>query len=170
VPAPAGEGWNAVIPIDGHAAVAARSEPARQVWVGVHSDELARTAEFVILWSNIFDYVGERRSTYAAKMPAALSGQWKEELAVDAPAGTNAGLWPGIYRGPEGQLVAVNAPDVEITAPKPGDWAGKIRALASSRPQLAGRQALAGPLLISAIVMLVLAMAFWARAGSVRRT
>jgi hypothetical protein len=50
--------WTTLVSVGGRPALLARESPARQVYVGIHSQSLASAPEFVYLWTNIFDWVG----------------------------------------------------------------------------------------------------------------
>ncbi|HEV8290939.1 MAG TPA: hypothetical protein VGP94_03415, partial [Tepidisphaeraceae bacterium] len=64
---PAGDGWKSLVGVGGKAAIAVREAPARQVWMGLKTQPIANTPEFVILWSNIFDWVGEGGEEFVAQ-------------------------------------------------------------------------------------------------------
>ena len=50
--------WTTLMSIAGRPALLIREAPARQVYVGLHSQSLSRTPEFVYLWTNIFNWAG----------------------------------------------------------------------------------------------------------------
>ena len=50
--------WTTLIAIGGKPALLVREAPARQVYVGFHSEALGRAPEFVYLWTNILDWTG----------------------------------------------------------------------------------------------------------------
>jgi hypothetical protein len=54
---PPGVGWRAVVSICDRAAVAVREAPQRQVWIGFDASDFARTPDFVIFWTNVFDWL-----------------------------------------------------------------------------------------------------------------
>jgi hypothetical protein len=57
---PPGQGWRALVTIADHPAVAVRESPRRQVWVGLDAPDFPRTADFVIFWTNVFDWLATR--------------------------------------------------------------------------------------------------------------
>jgi hypothetical protein len=61
LPAP-GLDWQTILSINDHPAVAIRESPARQVWVGFASDVWPRSSDFVIFWTNVFDWIGQVQS------------------------------------------------------------------------------------------------------------
>ena len=122
-------GWTPVVTLDGRVAVAVRDDPARQVWVGIGSDEWPRSAEYVVFWANVFDWLGGGDVRYVSHPVGRLGGGWVAlELAGSARPATRPitpvepGLWPGLYRRTEdGALRAVNAGDVRFPDPPAGD-------------------------------------------------
>jgi hypothetical protein len=71
---PPGE-WQTIVSAGGMAAVAVREEPVKEVWVGFDSAEFAHQADFVIFWSNVFDWLGDGGDGYqtaAATAPATM--------------------------------------------------------------------------------------------------
>jgi hypothetical protein len=81
---PAGEGWRAVVTIGDHPAVAVRESPRRQVWIGLDAPEFLRTPDFVIFWTNVFDWLAAREESSGAGGGAAT---WVS--AVVAPIDTS---------------------------------------------------------------------------------
>jgi len=161
---PAGE-WTVVVAVGGRPAVAVREAPARQVWVGVDSDEWARTPEYVVFWANVFDWLGGGQTRYVGHAPARLEGRWTPvELAGGVqPAGGEAGLWPGLYRREgDGALRAVNAGDVRFPEVPPGDWRPQLERVLAERPR-SGARPLAPAVLLAALACATLAAALWRR-------
>jgi hypothetical protein len=62
-PIPPGN-WQTVVSVAGVAVVAVRSEPFRQVWIGFDSPDFASRPDFVVFWSNIFNWLGDGEPTY----------------------------------------------------------------------------------------------------------
>ena len=99
---PEGGGWEVLVRVGEKAVLAVKNAPVRQVWVGVATQKMASAAEFVILWSNIFDWVGEGGEEFVGRTTGDLGSEWK---AVEPlPAGLKAGWWPGIYRRGDGAI------------------------------------------------------------------
>jgi hypothetical protein len=71
---PAGD-WQPIVSAAGIVAVAYREQPFKEVWVGFSSDEFSHQADFVIFWSNVFDWLGDGGEDYqaAAAVPVAVS-------------------------------------------------------------------------------------------------
>jgi hypothetical protein len=68
---PSGD-WQPIVSSAGVVAVACREEPVKQVWVGFNSEEFGHQADFVIFWSNVFNWLGDGGEDYHAVAPAAL--------------------------------------------------------------------------------------------------
>jgi len=134
-PAPAG--WTPVVRIGGNTAVAVRDGPVRRVWVGLDSAQLARQPEYVVFWTNVFDWLGGSGGVEFRGYPVgALGAGWKRVDGDDAGgtgdarAGEEPGLWPGLYeRADDRARRGVNALDVHFppvgpatTGEAEGDW------------------------------------------------
>jgi hypothetical protein len=164
---PVGDGWKPLVRIGDKAAIAVRDTPARQVWMGLSTQKLATSPEFVILWTNIFDWVGSGGEEFISQATAQLGPEW---APIDPqPSDLKPGWWPGIYRRADGALLAVNAPDVQIpkTVATP-DWRSQLAALAREYRAATATRWLAIPLLIGAMVLMVLAAATWR--GGLKKT
>ena len=144
--------------------LAVRSDPVRQVWVGAHSAQFAGTTDFVVLWTNIFDWLGEGgEQVFGAEGIAALGTEWSA-----SPAVAEQGLLPAMYRRGDGAVKAVNA--LDVTAPRlpSGNWRSGLEKVAESAGLRWGGVALAPVLLVVALAALGVAAAAWPRrpAGS----
>ena len=83
---PPGLGWTTLVAVEGKPIVAVRESPVRQVWIGFESPELAVTPAFVVLWTNVIDWVGESDvSSFVATVMTAPTGS-ATPPAADAPA------------------------------------------------------------------------------------
>jgi hypothetical protein len=69
---PAGD-WQPVVSAAGIVVVALREEPIKQVWVGFNSEEFAHQADFVIFWSNVFDWLGDGGENYQSAAAAPVN-------------------------------------------------------------------------------------------------
>jgi hypothetical protein len=67
--------WQPIVAGGNVTVVADRQEPVKQVWVGFQSDEFPHRADFVVFWSNVFDWLGDGGPSY-------------ETIASPLPAGT----------------------------------------------------------------------------------
>jgi hypothetical protein len=156
---PVGDGWKAVLRIGGKAALAVREAPARQVWMGLNTQPIANTPEFVILWSNIFDWVGEGGEEFVAQTTGDLERGWTP--AEPLPDGLKPGWWAGIYRRSDGALLAVNAPDVVPPPVAPSNWKTELAELANQYRQTSGMMHLTTPLILAAMALMLLAAITW---------
>ena len=118
---PPGEGWQPIVTANGRPCVAVRQSPARQVWIGFDSATFARRPDFVVFWTNVFDWLaGEDEYTSEPVRP--LSSEWQRDDAVCGPRLT-ADPTTGVFRSAAGGLVALNALDLDRRmVPAAGDW------------------------------------------------
>lgn len=159
--APEGPGWTPLVTRGGAALLAVRTDPVRQVWVGFHSPEWAASTDFVILWTNIFDWLGEGAEQFTSHPIGALGPEWST-----TPPAAEPGLWPGIYRRADGALRAVNAIDVRIPQRAQTDWRSALARAAALTIGEAGAVPLAPALLLLAMLAVCIAAVAWpARAG-----
>jgi len=99
-----GDGWTPIVRCNDLVLLAVRETPSRQVWVGFNSASFEATRDFVILWTNILDYLGEGGAQIAY-----------EKLAPLVPNQLPP-RQPGIYQRSDGSRVAMNVVDVHFTA------------------------------------------------------
>lgn len=156
---PAGDGWKSLVQIGGKTAIAIRENPSRQVWVGIQTQPIANTPQFVILWTNIFDWTGQGGEEFFSQSTGDLDSTWI--APTDYPAGLKAGWWPGIYHRSDGALLAVTAPDAPIPQVASDDWKTKLAELA--REHRANHEViiLATPLVLAAMVLMLMAAITW---------
>ncbi len=156
---PAGGGWTTLVSADGHPAVAIRSEPVRQVWVGFTSPEMAKSPNYVIFWTNVFDLLGGDQGGYASQRAGQVAGIWHEETARGESAPVHEpGLRAGLYRRSDGAMLAVNAPDVTAPPLPTSAWREELSHLANERvPSLN----LARWMELAALAMVLTAAVLW---------
>jgi hypothetical protein len=155
-------GWQRLVWSGERTWVAARNEPARQVWVGFpQAGPWARQEAFVYFWANVLDWVGRGGESFAARRVGPVEGQWA--WAGPAPDARASGpdRWPGLYRRSDGRLQAFNAPAVPLdTVPPSADWPARLRRHASNlRPGLD----LSPLVLLVALACVVVSAATWKR-------
>jgi hypothetical protein len=80
-------GWKPVVMIGNEVLVAVRESPARQVWIGFDSPDWPRTSDFVIFWSNVLDWVGQRGEDYTLQSPPKNDSQKLQSSPIE-----NAGI------------------------------------------------------------------------------
>jgi len=140
-------GFTPVVSVENHVAVAVREQPVRQVWVSLDAPAFPRRADYVVFWTNVFDWLGRGGDAFVAHPIGLLSNDWRR--VTDGPEGTAPGLWPGMYERSDGTLRAVNAPFVRPPDVRPvTDWQQRLaRAVARTR----GGRALSPYLLLAAL-------------------
>ena len=156
--APRGEGWVPLVRKDGKMLVAVRTEPARQVWVGVPAAAWSAHPSFVIFWTNVFDYLGAGGESFGHRPVGRLAGAWTPLAGVSHPSGVVPGLWPGLYQRADGAIAAVNASPGEFKS-VPADWRSGLRGL--PMPPGGHRLALAPVLLLITIGLLLFSASAW---------
>lgn len=150
-------GFTPIVSMGKRVAVAVRENP-RQVWVALDAPVFARRADYVIFWTNVFDSLGQGGDAFVAHPIGLLGNGWQR--VTEGPAGTEPGLWPGIYERGDGTLRAVNAgahtkPSIP---PIEQDWQQRLAPLAGSRT---GGRGLSPYLLLAALFCTVGAAAAW---------
>ena len=152
------QGWTPLLDADGRVLVAARPKPPNQLWVGFDAPGWAATPDFVVFWTNAFDWAGGAGESMAAHGLPEWDSQWKPL------APSPADHWPGLYRRGDGVVHAFNPPDVPIPQPRETHWREGIAALAAEP----GRLDLSPWLLIAALACLALASIAWAAPRTAR--
>lgn len=151
-PPPAEDGWTPLVFDEDHVYVAAREQPARQVRVNFDTSELAQRADFVVFWTNVFDFFAQGDGEFAGEPVKQLGGEW---TPVNPAPGE---LWPGIYRRSDGALRAMNALDVRVDAPidrKPAE--------SRAGPAQTGARNISAWILVAALICLLAAALAWPR-------
>jgi hypothetical protein len=127
--------WTPVVTVGGRPAVAVREAPARQVWVGIESDDWSRRPAYVVFWASVFDWLGGGESRFASHPVGRLEGNWRVVERFGAggspPVSSEPGLWPGLYeRVEDGARRAVNAGGVNFPATPRAAWQSRLAELA----------------------------------------
>lgn len=146
-------GWIPLVSVAGHPVVAVRADGPRQVWVGFDAPAWARTADYVVFWTNVFDWLGGPADRFAAYPLSEWTPQWK----VTEPGPFEPGTWPGLYRRSDGALRAFNAPDVVAPPPQQTNWRDQIKRIRAD----SGRLELSNVLISAAATCLVIAASTW---------
>jgi hypothetical protein len=96
--------------------VAIHQAVPRQLWVNLNLTTWSRTTDFVVFFSNLFEWFrGSRSDEFVSTSPKTLGPEWKRIDERQAPRDAMPGLWPGLYRSVDGRLVAINAPIAPLT-------------------------------------------------------
>ena len=150
-------GFTPLVSIGNRVAVAVRETP-RQVWVAMESATFPRRADYVVFWTNVFDWLGQGGDAFLSHPIALLGDEWRR--VTDGPPGTEPGLWPGVYQRGDGTLRAVNAGGHAKPAPASTthDWRQRLADLASGR---AGGRPLSPYLLIASLACALGAALRW---------
>jgi hypothetical protein len=165
-------GFTPLVTLDGRPIVAVRDSPTRQVWLNLDLDAWSRSPDFVVFFSNVFDWLGDgdgAAGSYVAHPIGQLGAEWTRQTTTSAPVGVESGLWPGLYRrSGDGALRAVNAPpDVSWPAPPPQptpDWRRKlVNQIATS----GGGASLWPELLAAALLCTLISLTLWPRTPAV---
>lgn len=107
VTASAPQGWTPLVQVGGKTLVALQETPARKIWVGFDSAAWPRSVDYVVFWTNVFDWLGDAGQAFVSHGPA-IDATWKRE--GNLPSDIQADTWPGIYVRSDGRKKAVNVP------------------------------------------------------------
>jgi hypothetical protein len=162
VAAMAPAGWTPLVTIGDRVLVARRETPARQVWVGFDSPQWPRSADFVVFWTNVWNWAsGGAGNDFASHPVSVVPESWKRQ--TPAPSGVQVNAWPGIFRRADGSQLAMNAIDIHFPPPRdaklPARFKSEGRGLANLSPWL----------MLMAIVCLLASALTWRRKGSTWR-
>jgi hypothetical protein len=160
---PVGDGWTPIVSGGDRVLVAARQRPHRQVWVAFDSATFVARPDFVVFWTNVFDWLAGDASAgeeYRCEVVRSLGEGWTRDDLACGPKLTDDPA-TGIYRRGSGTLAAMCAMDVGIPGDQPSaDWQPKLRSL----PVASGGQTRLSPLLlVLATALLALSVATWTR-------
>ena len=156
VSASAPEGWTPLVQVGGKTLVAMQENPARKIWVGFDSPAWPRSVDYVVFWTNVFDWLGNGGQTFVSHSPV-MDASWKRE--GNQPVDIQADTWPGIYVRSDGQKKAVNAPFAQAEL-RGGDEI-KLDLQPSGVPGI--RRELTAEFCLAAMGCTMLAALFWRR-------
>jgi hypothetical protein len=149
------------------ALVSVREQPARQIWIGFNSPTFARSADFVIFWTDVFDWLGGTSATeFRTERIWPLDSSWTRDVALSGEAVT-ADPAPGVYRSPAGELRAMSAIDLAFIDSPSLDWMQRLVSVLRSRRADATSE-LAPTMLIAALVLIAAAAVLWNRRRGVK--
>ncbi len=153
---PPGAGWESIVSAGATPIISVRETPPRQVFVRSLSSDFARTSDFVILWTNIFDWLGGGAGTEAfASMPIARFGdEWKPQ--------SGRRNWPGFYQLSTGAVRAANAAPLRLMPPPAVDWRPRLAHQLSRSPTFLN---LLPYLVIASAACVLVAACAWPRAA-----
>jgi len=151
------DGWTPLVSSAGRALVAIRPGSPQQVWVGFDVRDWATTTDFVIFWTNVFNWVGGGSQTYTSYS----IDEWRPEWRAVEPLAGQEGLWPGIYRRSDGAMRAFNCPDHLVQPPPVLDWHKRL----SDLPPAAQGRDISAWLVVAAMACMVLSVLSWSRSN-----
>lgn len=159
--------WMPVVSVAGRAVIAAQEGDVRRVWIGIDSPTLPRLPAFVVLWTNVLDWLGQVDSSEAGefvyeRVDGVLDKEWQPLTGMPNPRPLN-GQWPGLYeRRGDGALRALNAPIIDPSNRQgpSDDWRGALQRWARQSDRRRVLE-LAPALLIVAMACLLLAALRW---------
>ncbi len=145
-------GWDPVVSAGGKMIVGAREGPPRRVLVSADLETWSRSADFVVFWTNVFDWLGAGDPQYVSEEVHDLGPEWTR---VVPHAGVENGLWPGLYRRSDGAMLAMHAGNAASATTAAGNAAERLTGLRQRGPAgLAGRAV--GPWMLTVAAALVL--------------
>lgn len=149
-------GWEPLVRSGGRVVLASQAEPARRVWIGFATDQWATQAQFVIFWTNVFDWIGQAGRQFSSAPLEERTDDWQP---LTSPAG-----FPGIYRRGDGVERAFNTLADRLQPPEAltRDWRQRLGAAARRH---AGRS-ISGPLAVVALLCLLCAVSTWRKRPS----
>jgi hypothetical protein len=146
-------GWETLVSSGSKTILAAQAEPVRKVWVGFATDQWSTQSQFVIFWSNVFDWVGQGGRQFSASPLGERSKDW---APLSSPEG-----FPGICQREDGARRAFNT----LAEPLPpaqhstADWPERLTTIARRK----GGRSIAGDVALSALFFLLCSLAAWRR-------
>lgn len=170
------EQWEPIVRRGDAVMVAVEPSRPRRVWVNLALERWSATADFVVFWTNVFNWAGEGGEDYVAQPIAALGTEWSPIVAAgqtqSSPTTTQPssqsggfaepGLWPGLYQRTDGLLCAVNAGAIESPSLQATDW--RPRLAQSAQRELSTRpQPIAAIAAIAAVLLTAVAALTWDR-------
>jgi hypothetical protein len=135
--------WEPIVTVGRSTVVAVRERPTRQVWVGFGSDGFADRADFVVFWSEVFNWLGNAGPVYGAKTTNSPAGDWK----------------PVLYKAPDGTLTAYNAPPLPEKLQDHLEWRQNLAQ--TPQPLRMGERPIGGVLVLGALLLVCIAAATW---------
>ncbi len=117
--------WEPVVSAGKFVLVAIREHPVRQVWIGFQAAGFSDRADFVVFWSEIFNWLGKAGPVYSAQTIPSPNGDWVPILSHSA----------------DGSVTAYNAPPMPEHLVDHLEWRdnlGKVAAAPASRGEAAG--------------------------------
>jgi hypothetical protein len=143
-------GWIQLISRGSRALLAVRPSSPRGVWIGFDAEALARTPNYVILWSSIFDWVaGGSRPEFSSAKVEEIDAQWR---LLSSPVAADVHPEPGIYQRANGARQAFNAVDIRFPKPPHSNWKKQLQSLVKND---VGARSIRAVMCVGAILMVL---------------
>ena len=128
VAAEAPRGWTSVVSMGDRVLIARQDTPSRRVWIGYDSSAWAGSTDFVILWANVFAWVGHGQERYENHPLSEFVDGWKPSEWPESRPTPEPGKWPGLYQSSDGALraFAADTPAIGAPAKTTPDWRGRL--------------------------------------------
>lgn len=147
-----GAGWQVLVGTDAAAMVAVREQAGprrgRQVWVGFDINAFSGRQDYVIFWTNVFDWLGGGERQFSAEPATLEKGDWTAVEQADPKIIAS----PGIYRRPDGD-------DVALCCPTPRSGTTADHAPPDLPPAPVAARPITAELLLTALVLFALSLA-----------
>jgi hypothetical protein len=158
---PPPESWIPIVTSGPRVLVAIKTGKPRQAWMAFDADGWESTTDFVIFWTNVFDWIGSTNASGFVSHPLA---DWKTDwklAGASPPPGPLAlpGQWPGLYTRSDNQTRAFNAPDLSLETPLATDWPPAFWRFTTQQ----GAIDLSPVVFLCALAALLAAIVFWRR-------
>ncbi len=152
--------WNGDLPM-----IAVREQPARQVWIGMETSDLADQPVFVVLWANVLAWVGGEGGRYASQPPQTLGDGWVRVQPGPLPDDVQPGWVAGLYQNNDGARIAINSALPEGDVASSDQWQ---EALIGMERQERKMRVLSSALIVGAMVLAGMAAMMWSAGGLTR--
>ncbi len=146
-------GWTPIVSFGNDVVVATNPNARGQAWIGFDAPRWSSTPDYVVFWTNVFDWVGAgiEKPGFAGHPLADWTPEWK----LKTP--NSNGLWPGLYTRSDGTQRAFNPPAVFADGKPTEDWRRRIKTLSIDQ---AGTD-LTSWLLLTGLACVVAAAIMW---------
>jgi hypothetical protein len=143
-------GWEPLVRSGGKAILAAQSEPVRKIWVGFATDQWSTETQFVIFWTNVFDWAGQEGRQFSASTLEERGDDWKP---LSGPVG-----FPGTYQRDDGSQRAFNTLAEPVREqPSTRDWRERVLSVAEQK----GGRSVVRYFAVAALICLLCSLATW---------
>ena len=156
-----GESWRVLVSAGAQVLLAVREAPVRQVWVGYNSEDFESRADFVVLASRIFEWLGNDKpgdAVFGATFGATFGSTTASVSSVTETAvvvsDTNVIRSPGLYRDADELVAIALAPLLSAT---------EMSETSAPRVSSPGTAELAGACIMLSLLCLAVALRYLTR-------